>query len=59
MLYASLLKRRYRLTFSSFQYLQLTNNILHIFLNVSLKSGSDLRRKHTQDSVNTVDISAD
>ena len=59
MLYASLLKRRYRLTFPSFQYLQLTNNILHIFLNVSLKSGSDLRRKHTQDSVNTVDISAD
>ena len=59
MLYGSLLKRRYRLTFPSFQYLQLTNNILHIFLNVSLKSGSDLRRKHTQDSVNTVDISAD
>ena len=58
-IYASLLKRSYPLTFPIFQYLLLTKTILHIFLNVTIKSGSDLQHKHTQHSVNIVDISAD
>ena len=56
--YASLMKRPYSFTFPTFQYLQLTKNILHIFLNVTIKPGSNLRLKLAQDSVNTVDISA-
>ena len=47
------------LTFPTFHYIQLTKNIWHIFLNVTIKPGLDLRCKHTQDSVNTVDISTD
>ena len=45
--YASLMKRPYPFTFPTFQYLQLTKNILHIFLNVTIKPGSDLQHKHT------------
>ena len=57
--YVSLLKRPYPLTFPTFQYIQLTKNTLHIFLNVTIKPGSSLRCKHTQGSVKTVNLSAD
>ena len=40
--YTSLLKVPYPLTFPNFEYLQLAKEILHIFLNVTIKPGSDL-----------------
>ena len=45
--YSSLLKHPCSLTFPTFQYLQLTNNILCIFLNVTARPASGLQRKHT------------
>ena len=50
--YSSLLKHPCSLTFPTFQYLQLTNNILCIFLNVTARPASGLQRKHTQDTEN-------
>ena len=53
------MKLPYPLTFSTFQYLQLAKKILHIFLNVKIEPSLDLRCKHAQDRVNTIDTSTD